>query len=361
MKETRRNLLVGVFVLCGLLSLGALVVLFGKAPGWLVRGDAYPLHIRFEQVADIRPGNLVTVRGITIGRVQSVDLVDRTDFDAGVDVVVSVQRGYQIPTGSRAQTTEPVLGQGRPPIEIIPGPTPQRPYSEGDWLVEGATITGTVRTAIDSIFPTGVVSTFQTTARQIGDAAEAMTPVLDELRELVSRREPRLVDQPGGPSGNLSSVVARFDSSLRHFNEVLGDVEVKSQLRETVANLHAMSERGTRAMEDIEAAAEDTRALVTDGRRFTARAEEVLGSVESEFRDLSQHTLGTLDKMDTVLGHLDAVGQQVRSGEGTIGKLVMDNDLYEALVISTQRLALAIDDLRALIAEWREGKIKVAL
>ena len=138
MEETRRNLWVGIFVVLGMAALGTLIVIFGRGPTWLVRGGTYPLHIHFDWVADIRPGNLVNVKGITVGRVEHVGLLDAKRFDAGVDVCVAIESQYWLPEGSRALTTESVLGQGRPPIEIIPGPMDAEP------LAPGASIKGRV-------------------------------------------------------------------------------------------------------------------------------------------------------------------------------------------------------------------------
>ena len=43
------------------------------------------------------------------------------------------------------------------------------------------------------------------------------------------------------------------------------------------------------------------------------------------------------------------------------GQLVMDAKLYESLVITADRLTLALDDFRSLIAEWRKGGVKIGL
>jgi ABC-type transporter Mla subunit MlaD len=368
MEEGRRNIAVGAFVLVGLFALGILIVLFGQGPTWLVRGGTYPLHVHFDAVSGIRKGTQVTVRGMEVGRVEDVllltphqrpgvegTLAGVVGADMAVDVVLAIRKEFLIPRGSTAQTTEPMLGQGRPPIEIIPGP------SEAEPLVQGASITGKIQGALDSIFPKGVVDTFDTTARQIGDAAGALTPVLDEVKVLLEQRSPRDVDLPGGQQGNLSSAVARLDSSLKHFNEVLGDPQVKSHLRETVTNVHEMSEKGKKVMGDLEIASGDAREFMAEARKFVGHADQTLGNVESRFNDVAQATVGTLDRADRFLDYLNVVGDKVTRGEGNVGQLVNDNKLYEALVISAERLALAVEEFRALVAEWREGKVRVAL
>ncbi len=354
MAETRRNLLVGAVVLVGLGILGSLIIMFGRGPTWMVAGRAYDLNVRFDRVVGIRAGTQVTVHGIAVGRVERVELYDPADFGAGVNVVVSIDDEYRIPAGSRACTTEPVLGQGRPPIEIIPGP------AGAGYLQAGAFLNGTTRTAIDSIFPPGVVTTFQTAARQIGDAAEELTPVLTEVRNLVAARTPEEVDRMGGPPGNLASALARMDSALKHYNEVLGDGEVKSQIRDVIANFHDMSEHGQKVVANLEEASGESRELVSDARRLVGKTETALDQAQQQFTDVAQATVGTLDRADRFLDRLDQIGEKVNSGEGTLGRFVTDARLYEALLLSTERLTLALDDFRALIAEWREGKVRVA-
>jgi ABC-type transporter Mla subunit MlaD len=375
MEEGRRNLLVGIFVLLGLTALATLVILFGRGPTWLVRGGTYPLHVQFDEVSSVRAGNLVTVKGITIGRVEDVELVPpeqravqgagpsaaatRGDVlvarEAGVDVLLAIDTRYLIPKGSTAQTTEPMFGQGRPPIEILPGPSDAGP------LPPGASIQGKVYRALDSILPSRMVGMVETTARQIGDAAEALTPVLDEMKEIMQRRSPREVDQFGGPQGNLSSALARLDASLKHFNDVMGDGQVKSQFRETVANVREMSEKGKKVMSDLETATGEAREVMADARKFVSKADQTLTNLDDRVNELSRSTMEGLDKADQFFDHLNLVGRQISSGEGNLGRFIMDGKLYEAMLITADRLSLAVEEFRALIAEWREGKIRVAL
>lgn len=350
MTEARRNLLVGVFVLLGLLSLAVLVVLFGRGPNQFLQGNTYSLTIRFESVSGIRTGNLVTALGITIGRVVDVDLSSPDDFDGGVNVRVAIQDRYKLPQGSEARTTEPVLGQGRPPIEILPGPTGNPP------LAAGATIPGSTRSAMDSIFPAGVVDTFSTAARQIGDAAEELTPVLTDLHDILTPRTPADVDRPGGLPGNLASSIARFDASLRHFNEVLGDPNVKGSLRTTVANLQQMSEQGIDVMDNLRAATADGREAMSAARDLVGNADQVLGHLDQNTTDLVRRTIDSLDRIDRVLDDIAVVTQGVRQGEGTLGHFVTDPELYDALVISANRLTEAVNEFKSLVAEVRAGK-----
>ncbi len=354
MEEMRRNVWVGLFVLCGVIALGTLVVLFGRGPTALMPGGTYPLIVHFDRVTAIREGNMVTVNGIDVGRVAAVGLVDPGQFEAGVNVRIAVDEQYIIREGTRALATEPVLGQGRPPIELLPGLPGAEP------LKPGAVIPGDVRGAIDSIFPPGVVSTFETAARQIGDAAEDLSPVLQNLEKLLASRAPEDADRAGLP-GNLTTAVARLDASLKHFNEVLGDPDVKSKVRETVANVHAMSVRGEKMMTELEGVASDGRAMMSDARQLVGKVDRSVDNLDARVNEATRALVESLDKVSTFLDHLNVVATQVRRGEGNLGQLVMDDKLYESLLISVERLSQSLEELRALIKEWREGKVKVGL
>ncbi len=363
MEERRRNVMVGLFVLLGLAALGGLIIMFGQGPTWLMRRDSYPLHVNFAEVSGIKEGTLVTVKGIEIGRVSGVNLTAATEpgagqlvsLQAGVEVVLAIKSQYRLPYGSRAQTTEPVLGQGRPPIEIIPGP------AGNPALEPGASIEGTLRGAIDSIFPPKIVGTFETTARNIGDAAAALTPVLEEARDILEKRAPRTVDQPGGPQGNLSSTIARLDGTLKHFNDVLGDENVKSQVRETVANARQISVDGRQAVADLQAGAKELRQVIADAKDFVAQANGSLKNVDARVNDVARSTTEFLDGADRLVQQLNTIAAKVTSGEGNVGHLLMDNKLYEAMQLTAERMAVAVEDFRALMVEWREKGMRARL
>ena len=76
--------------------------------------------------------------------------------------------------------------------------------------------------------------------------------------------------------------------------------------------------------------------------------------------DITQAVIGSLDKTDRFLDHLNIVGQRVTSGEGNVGRLFMDDKLYESMLITADRLSLVIEEFQALLAEWRQGKVRVS-
>jgi len=338
MSETKRNFLVGFFVMGGLGALAILIVMFGQAPTWLVAGETYPLSIRLPSAAGIKQGTLVTVYGKTVGRVRDTEFVDPARLSEGVRVIIDIDKGFRLPAGSRAQTSEPGLGQGRPPIETLPGP------ADAPLLAAGEELPGRISSAAESLIPPRVLATFETVATQIGDAAGALKPVLEDLHGVLQPRLPSEVDVEGGPPGNLASASARLDATLKHFNEVLGDPAVQSNLRATFENLSKASEQSNVVLADLKVALEDARGGVEEYRKLAVKGQETLAKVDE---------------------NVNAVGRQVTAGlnrgEGTLGRLLKDDRFYEALTLTSQRLAEMLTEFRALAEDWRKGKVRVAL
>ncbi len=356
MHEARRNLVVGLFVLAGLTALGTLIVLFGQEPTWLIRGKQYVLNAHFESARGIRPGTIVTVSGIDVGRVLRVEFRDPQRFDLGASVVLTFDEGYRFRRGTFARTNEPGIGAGRPPIMLIPTDEPEAPYLES-----GATIKGEMVPAVDALFPPAVRANFERAALQIGDAAEALTPVLEDLHNLMQPLDPETVDRPGGPNGNVATVVVRLDAAIRHLNDVLGDPAVRSNLKATIDNIYAMSEDGKATASDLKQFASDAREVAGETKTLVSDAQTTVRNLDEHMERISRDLRTNLELMSRVLDSLNAVAAATAAGEGTVGRLVRDERLYESMLLTFRRLAETVEEFRLLVKQWQEGKVRVAL
>ncbi len=344
MRQSRQSFWVGLFVLVGLVALCALIVLFGQSGFLTTRADAYALDIRFERATGIRPGTLVTVGGIDVGRVRSVDFADRRRLDAGVSVVVAFDDlDFRMHEGTRAKTSEPGLGEGRPPIVMIPGDP------DGSVLASGSPITGEISSAVESLFPKEIVTNFDKTATRIGELAAALTPVADDLHAILHPLDIESVDQLGGPSGNLATAVARFDTAIKHFNDVLGDPAVKSKLRASIDNFHTMTEDGKVVLADMKIAADDFRATAAEAKALIEQTSAAVKSMDGHVADLAHSLNQDLEIASSLLTRLHSVVEKIDRGEGTMGLLLTDNRLYEALLLTARRLADTTEELRLLV------------
>ena len=129
MNHKATEIIVGLFVVAGLLCLGYLAIRLGKLEAF--GNSGYVVYADFASVAGLRRGDSVEIAGVSVGRVDSMSLVDdrarlRLRIDPGVaiqeDAIASVRaRGLigdkfiaispgasdrLVPSGGRIRETE---------------------------------------------------------------------------------------------------------------------------------------------------------------------------------------------------------------------------------------------------------------
>ncbi|MEH6493648.1 outer membrane lipid asymmetry maintenance protein MlaD [Halopseudomonas sp.] len=86
MRTRNLELIVGVFILAGLLALAVLAVrVSGLTPS--SAGDTYSVHAYFDNVAGLTPKAKITMSGVTIGQVTAIEF-DKTRYSARVDMAI---------------------------------------------------------------------------------------------------------------------------------------------------------------------------------------------------------------------------------------------------------------------------------
>jgi phospholipid/cholesterol/gamma-HCH transport system substrate-binding protein len=70
MEKTKLELIVGVFVLVGIVCLGYLSIKLGKLE--LISGDLYEVEAPFNSASGLKPGAAVEIAGVEVGRVKSI-------------------------------------------------------------------------------------------------------------------------------------------------------------------------------------------------------------------------------------------------------------------------------------------------
>ncbi len=350
MSETGRNLMVGLFVLLGLAILGVLMVFFGEAPAWL-GGKEYNVAVRMKSLAGVNEGTPVYMNGVQVGRVDVLRFVDPDHPDAGVFVDLLVKDEYRIPSTATARVKPAGLGIGRGQLdlEVTPGVAADPLPTDGT-----AQIDGEMGAPFGDLIPPELFESFEKTVTQVGQFAEKLTPVAQDLHELLQRRtieDVDAADEVRRQTANVSTVVQRFDQTLKHFNEVVGDPNVKSSLVSAV-------EQVSQAASDFRAAATDVRTLagnlVSDEQRLAAKLDQGI----DDFRGVARAAMPILDATSRTVTNLELASKNLSEGQGTIGLLMRDPRLYEAVTLSFARLTDLIDTLRRISGGWeRQGYV----
>jgi phospholipid/cholesterol/gamma-HCH transport system substrate-binding protein len=72
--QTRTEIVVGIFVLIGIVCLGYLAIRLGKLE--VIGNNGYIVYADFASVAGIKPGDPIEIAGVKVGRVETLSLVD---------------------------------------------------------------------------------------------------------------------------------------------------------------------------------------------------------------------------------------------------------------------------------------------
>jgi len=114
MRKIDLELIVGLFVLIGIIALSYISIKLGKME-W-VGGGGYQVTAVFPGVAGLKVGAMVEIAGIEVGRVKSLNL----DEDYQARVLLDIDWGVDLQEDSIASIkTKGLLGEKY--VEIVPG------------------------------------------------------------------------------------------------------------------------------------------------------------------------------------------------------------------------------------------------
>ncbi len=128
MGKNKLELVVGVFVLVGIISLGYLSIKLGKLE--IIGGDLYEVDALFNSASGLKSGATIEIAGVEVGRVKGISLKD----DRAI-VRLAVQNGTALYTDTIASIkTRGIIGEKF--LALSPG-------GGGDPLKPGDTIRDT--------------------------------------------------------------------------------------------------------------------------------------------------------------------------------------------------------------------------
>lgn len=280
----------------GALVIVSLLILFGGVlwiSGVSIGGDALTVHARSQDAARVRAGDVVLYRGVRLGSVDRVRIVD-----GGVVLTLSLDgdRARDLPADSRAvlqpggflgtQQVRLVAGDARPTLRsgdtISAAPAPELTQVASDLSSRASGVLERTRSLLS-----------ETTVTSVERSTESFAATMQQLRELVREEQ-----------GSVQRMIAHLDSVTARLERASGD----SALARTVASLDTLA----------------------------SRLEDTSGELEESSSSLSS----ILAKMDR--------------GEGSLGKLVNDDRLYERARDAVRNLQRASEEIAALTADIRK-------
>jgi phospholipid/cholesterol/gamma-HCH transport system substrate-binding protein len=279
------------------------------------------LRARFREVGQLQDGNAVKVRGVPIGRVESIDL---EATGAGVIVTMRVQSDVRLPEDPVVLLApESMFGDWQ--AEIFPRTSvPQYDYAEAPdaTVLPGATLPDMSRLTA------------------VADQIAQNMAVLSERFEVAFTEETadnirRAIDNIQSASAQLTQMVSRQQQAID---------ELSSDLQETTAALGEAVQTINRTFQQVESAIAGDKLV-----NIVAAAEHASVRIDS----LSTELLATSRTMqraamtaDTLMRSVGTITNALSRGEGTFGLMLRDTTLYWRIVETSAELQALLRDLR---------------
>ncbi len=344
MKGAARDFLTGLVALAGVVVLGALLFIFGEIRN--VFAKTYEFQFRVDQATGLRPTSDVALQGVRIGTVVSITNA-YDDPNHGVDVRVKVMGDARVPRNFQLYLDKGFVGDAVLDFQIPPG-TRLDPAS----LVQSnETLPGTH--TVDSLFRR-VETAMSAPIDKLGNAAERISVITAKAEDLL---EPRTVsDVEAGKRPNIWSTVERIDTALASANKWLGDESLHADAREIASRAKTALDDVRKTTDSIRTAAESLKTTSDSARSQIETQGKKLGDAAEE---LTAKTTETLRKIDQTTSEIQKIAVGVNAGDGTLGQLAKNPDLYNSIRDAAVRLDRALAELQQIMQKLKDEGIPV--
>ena len=251
------------------------------------------LYAVYDNVGGLQPGTEVLLNGFHIGNVNHIGFKDNT---GKLLVKFSVHSNFDFSSNSSAVLYDTGIIGGKA-IQIIP-------------VFDGAPMI------------------------QSGDTIKAS--VKPGLTDLLQQRIAPLQEKVEG-------AVSNADSLLTNFNDVLDD-PTKRQIRQGIAGLNTLIRTFQVTANDMNELMENNKVLLDSSIKNITTTSKNFAELSNSLKEVDLQE--TMAELKTTITSLNTVLSKIEKGEGTLGKMANNEDLYNNLSNASRELDLLLQDFR---------------
>lgn len=301
--------------------IGIAVVFFGTL--WLkgarLNANNMEVQARFAEVGQLLEGNAVKLRGVPIGKVETIGL---EPGGGGVLVTMQINRDVPLPPDPIVLLSpESMFGDWQ--AEIFPRSRfPQYKYAEA---ADPQVLPG---------YSLPDISRLTAVADRIAENLAVLTDRVEQaFTEETAANIRRAIENIEDVSGQLTSLIDRQSSAA---DQVAGSLERTSEtVNETVAAIRSL-------VAQVEEAASEGQ--LKQAVQNVVRATAALDTLSTALAGSSPQIKRTIASADSAFASLNAVMGGIERGEGTVGRLARDSTLYNELIESNDMVQILVDD-----------------
>jgi phospholipid/cholesterol/gamma-HCH transport system substrate-binding protein len=272
----------------------------------LLKSNTYKAY--YKNVDRMQVGTVVFINGVDVGSVASVGLMD--DIDRTVEVLIDLNPGMRIPKNTTAVIVSTgFMGGKAVKLEY------DKPCSGDDCAKPGDTINGEFRDLLGSMVGEEDMRTY------VKIVKDGLQEVIDTLNNAVLAGDN---DTPIGRSmqnldktlANLSTTSAQLDNLLRSSS---------GNIKGSLANVNAITGNLKANNEKLNSILSNADTI--SGQLASADLEKTIKEVNAAIIDLKS----TLNSADQAMDGISSLVGKIDNGEGSLGKLMKDESLYNRI------------------------------
>ncbi|MFS4469301.1 MlaD family protein [Maribacter sp. 2210JD10-5] len=285
-----RELKTGIIVIGGVLLF---IMGFSYLKSSPLFDDSKTLYAIYPNVGGLQPGTVVSINGLGVGKVNDIRFID----DAGnLLVTFTVDSEFQFSKNSTVELYDTGIIGGKG-LQITPI------FDNMGFVASGDTLKTNTRPGLTELAQQKLTPLFKKFESAVTDADSVLINVNNVLDTKTKKDLQKAIN-------GLSELMASLNGSAKVLNNILKNNETK--LDSSFSNL------------------------------------EMLTANFAKLSDtLNNANLGrTLSNLESTMANLDKVMAKIESGDGTLGKLMSDEELYTNLSNASRELDLLLQDFR---------------
>jgi len=295
-KELKTGL-IAIFAIIGFVVLYQ----FMKGKNLFTTDNAF--YAKYDNVEGLSVSNPVSINGLKVGQVDEIKPITTKDGRLHFVVKLTIDDNFEFSKNSTLEIFEPGLMSGKEmKINLAYG---------GGIAKDGDTLKGNYQLSM------------------LNSLSSQVKPVKDQL----------------------SNVLLKLDSTLASTNKIVDEQnrrEIKlllSNLNRTIESFKGASDRTNAILANNEKGLHEVVANANNAMVTANKTLDKFGSV-AERVDIDKLN-GTIDQFNQTAGKLNNVISGIQNGEGSLGKLAKDEELYNNLEKTSKNLNALVEDFKA--------------
>jgi phospholipid/cholesterol/gamma-HCH transport system substrate-binding protein len=328
---------VGVMVFATGLITASLILILGGEPRTF--REKYPLYITFPDAPSVTVNTPVRTSGILIGRVDGVELLR----EGGVRLTVGIYDDVSLPANEVCQIKSSLLGDSEVRFLL---PAGQKASSkslapetelEGQVAADPIEVVGRLQGSLSE-----AIGSVSVTSKDLGELIRHVGDMLD--------RNEKHIDEIITQSNEALTMVK---NTAQFSNDLFKDEKFREDLRREVQQLPDMFR--------------EARDTVSTLRKTMDNMNHTMGLVDQNLENIKDFTepLGdngpgivsrmneSVDKLNRLMSEMEVFSKAINSDQGSLGKLVNDDELYEHLNRAAKNVEDVSSKLRPIVNDVR--------